>query len=300
MESDPDTSTRRPTPLLVVGINRSGTKWLASTLAAHSQVVGPLQSGKAELILDSNIFSALAHKFPDLTTYAEYRSFIEVWSATRLFALIGADKKALLSAQTWPPHCLDILRTAMDQFALRNEVSHWVLKGEPLNVRAALACWPDARVILIRRGFVDVLRSRLKLFADRNKPTSLVREAGLHALRERVMDRYTRRPHCVAISFEEFRDNQEQTLRYICDHIGVGFERAMLEFSKQSYVNTSFRDKAERRQVLSREQERLAVLALHALRSVPIGLLERVYNSIARRTVPPLPDNAFDAFGDDQ
>ena len=74
------------TPLFVVGLNRSGTKWLSNTLCQHAEVAGVLHE-RFTGILETNMLDTIPRVFPDLREGDDYAAVIELWSATEFFGL---------------------------------------------------------------------------------------------------------------------------------------------------------------------------------------------------------------------
>ena len=79
------------TPIIVVGMNRSGTKWVSNILCNHEDVIG-VQSERHFGILETNMFGTMQDKF-DLSSPEDYVGFLEMWSKTEFFRRTDIDKQ---------------------------------------------------------------------------------------------------------------------------------------------------------------------------------------------------------------
>ena len=65
----------QPTPVIVIGMTRSGTKWLSNILCNHSEMIG-VQSEQHGGIIETNMFHIMPRKF-NLSFADDYIAFIE-------------------------------------------------------------------------------------------------------------------------------------------------------------------------------------------------------------------------------
>ena len=94
------------------------------------------------------------------------------------------------------------------------------------------ACWPDARFIFLLRHPAAIVRSRQDYQgedADEEKNVALIRRY-CEAL-ETARQKYDG----VTIRYEDLTADPESTLRPVCEHLGVPFERGMLSYGEQDH-----------------------------------------------------------------
>ena len=94
------------------------------------------------------------------------------------------------------------------------------------------ACWPDAKLIFLLRHPAAIARSRRNVQtedADPEKNINLIRRY-CEAL-ERARQSYDG----VTIRYEELTSDPETTLRRVCEHLAVPFEREMLDYGTHDH-----------------------------------------------------------------
>jgi LPS sulfotransferase NodH len=95
-----------------------------------------------------------------------------------------------------------------------------------------MECWPDAKLVFLLRHPAAIVRSRQDYQgegADEEKNVDLIQRycEALEAAR--------RRYDGVTIRYEDLTADPEPTLRRVCEHLGVPFEPAMLEYGEQDH-----------------------------------------------------------------
>jgi LPS sulfotransferase NodH len=93
-------------------------------------------------------------------------------------------------------------------------------------------CWPDAKLVFLLRHPAAIVRSRKNLQAedaDQEKNVDLIRRycEALEAARQRYDG--------VTIRYEELTADPEGTTRRVCEHLGVPWEPAMLEYGSHDH-----------------------------------------------------------------
>src|SRR5919108_3944767 len=78
----------RPTPVFVLGLERSGTTWLANILASHPQAVA-VQSEDHFGVHESIFFSHFAPAYGDLNEEHNFRRFATDFTASDYYLLSG-------------------------------------------------------------------------------------------------------------------------------------------------------------------------------------------------------------------
>jgi len=273
--SAPPSSCAAPTPIFVIGMNRTGTKWLSNLIANHPEVIA-VQHERHTGILETNVFDAWPRKFPDLSPPDEYVGFVELWSRTDFFCITGANQKMFYDLSPRPKHILDMFRILMDDFARRNGRRFWLQKVSPWSSRNVLRHFPDARLVVIERDRLETLRSTHQLVTGGREAISLKAIAS-HHLQQRVLRRLQSRPGVAAVRFEELRRHTRRELERICVELGLAFREGMDQSTYER--NTSFRSgESARRRALSTWEIR----KIHAA-GIPLDLIPDVFLDGMRR-----------------
>lgn len=264
-----------PTPIFVLGLQRSGTTWLANLLIEHAAIAG-VASEDHFGVHESIFFSHFARFFGDLTDQAERARFLAAFGDSDYFLLTGLEPEWLkgCGARDYP----GFFRALMDEVARRRGARMWLEKSPHHTLLADQLArdFPDARFLCIVRGAAGQVRSRLGLTERGARYPGRAGEilracsaASLYArhLREFAAGGANRR----LVVFEELKADLEGGMRGIAEFLGVPFDGAM---TRTSYTaNSSFRSDEERRRELSTLDRLLIGAASRALSLVPLGTL---------------------------
>lgn len=281
-----------PTPIFVVGKNRSGTTWLANQLCEHPLVAG-VQHERHHGIHESAYFVRVDGRYGSLTERINYAEFVEVVAASDFFRLAGADKEFLYSL--WPTTYEEVFRHVMDRFAERRGAKAWLEKANVQEgaLRREMAAYPDARFVAIIRDCQATCASSLKgresAGQTGNRAWSLIRIAVDWVYVVKVI-RALRKGggRMIVVRYEDMRADLEGTLRRILDFLGLPWDPAVLG---QTYKpQSSFRTAQERHKALSSMEKGLIRLVAGLGFLVP----RRVLDGLAllrrwRRGRPSLP-----------
>lgn len=231
------------TPVFVIGMTRSGTKWLTNIICNHSEVIG-VQSNRHGGIVESNMFDVMLHKF-DLAYSDDYVAFIDLWSRSDFFRLTGVDKRLFLN-KPWSRDFLQIFVKLMNRFAQQNEKRFWVQKIGPACGLGLLDRLTGARFIVIERDFMDRVTSTIQLKRNLNEYNSGFEAVYDTVAQTKILKRILKRRNVLRVSYERLQDQRQSTISEICNHIGISFEPEMLRDRFQK--NTSFKgdNKAKR------------------------------------------------------
>ena len=285
----------KPTPVFLVGLQRSGTRWLAHVLCAHSNIAGV--RGPRGGIAESFFFSHVARRFGDLGRDDDFIEFLEAYACSTYFISTGLSKDIFYRER--PTTYCGFFRLMMDEVARKKGADLWLEKSPSHSfcVDELSRCCPDAKFIGIKRDIVDNIRSALKLRHNSSRGRMrqfdrllymLHRIVRYHAAHKHIA-RFQRkcRNRMILVDFESLRRSTEVVVRQICDFLGIDFEETMLqtEFSP----NTSFGSEEERQAVLTPGEERLIRLISAVCRTVPYAVyhLEVVIeNALRKKTLP--------------
>jgi hypothetical protein len=99
--------------IIVIGMNRSGTKWISNLISNHPDVVS-LQYERGGGILETNMFTNFPHSFGDLRFPDNYVGLIELWSKTDFFQCAGMDKDFFYSIEKRPTNYFELFQILMN------------------------------------------------------------------------------------------------------------------------------------------------------------------------------------------
>jgi hypothetical protein len=283
-----NSTSSRPVPILVVGMNRSGTKWLSNELSAHPGIVS-VQDTRHTGILETNMLWAMDRKF-DLRSDEDYVGLVEMWSKTDFFQITGQSKEDLFyDVEQRPETATAMFRTLMDAFARSNDADFWLQKTSPLVALDTMSELADARIVVIRRNLMDNLRSRIQHSRNRVGRASIVRAVGIYALEEKAMDRLEQRRPSVSVAYEDMRGDVDATLRPAWRFLGLE-PPGSNEYPWRR--NTSFSKDQDREEVFTSTQKTSIRILYETLSRLPFAGLRRAYE-LAGRRVPPMVRGTF-------
>jgi hypothetical protein len=263
-------SNAKPVPLIVVGMNRSGTKWLSNILCNHPEVAGiqsPLHTG----ILETNFFGTVQRLFGEVLPVDHYVGLVEMWAQSDFFKAAGVEKELFYALRPRPPGPLQMFVTLMEEVARRRRARYWLQKSSPLMASEILPQLPPCRVIVTRRSALPLLESTVRLRRNLGQPSSAIRAAAIFALEDKILGQIERDANALATSYERIEKAPEAEAARLCAALGLAYDPALLRVSFDR--NTSFPRAGEREQVFS-ERERLAIRAsLAASRVIPFAPL---------------------------
>lgn len=264
------------TPIIVVGINRSGTKWLTNEIGEHPDVTS-IRADVHYGIVESNLLTEFGRSF-DLTTDRGYEALLEFWSSTHFFELAAGDVDWFRSLSVRPSNSVEALRLLLDRRAQAEGRRFWVQKVAPVDAAATLEALPDARAVAIRRQPADAVRSRIKQDALRAMSTSPWRAGLSHGIQTRQLDRVVDRFQPLEVSYEDLVVDKHAVLARVREYVGL--ER--FEASSPFEPNTSFEAPAERKEVLGRSGQLVVALTGALCRAMPYPILESAQRILTR------------------
>ena len=252
------------TPVLVVGMNRSGTKWLSNLLCNHSMLAG-VQSERHTGIVETNMFSIMDEKF-DFSSPQDRHVMIDLWTRTDFFRRTSVQRHVLLEAPE-PKTSLEIFVRFMEAHAGLLGRDCWLQKLSPEAALAIIDRLPTAKVVVIKRDFLSTIRSTLQLEHIDGKTPSVFDAVYNFVAQSKLLDRLNSRHATFPVRFEDLRDNLPRTMRAVCDFLDIPFEDDVLQ--SRYAKNTSFKGHDQHPAVGYVEAH---ASRIHALR-VGLGLL---------------------------
>jgi hypothetical protein len=268
-----------PVPVFVLGLQRSGTTWIANILGAHPSVAC-VEAEDHRGIHESIFFSHFASAYGDLSDDRNFSRFVTDFAASDYYVLTGIDEEWLrrLSARDYAV----IFREVMDELARRRGASFWIEKSPHHTLLCGRLAhdFPDARFVCVLRKTVDLVRSRIWAFG-RTPPRyprrffTLLRACAGSALYQRTLQRFASEcDRVMLIHYEDLRTDTEATVRRVTTFIGVLFDSAMLQ--PRYAPNSSFRSPDDRSRALGPADRLIVAIAATFLHFVPLSFLLRL------------------------
>jgi sulfotransferase family protein len=275
-------SGSRPIPVFVLGLQRSGTTWLANVLANHPSAVA-VQAEDHFGIHESIFFSHFARAYGDLADDLNFRRFAAEFTTSDYYVLTGLAPDWLLSDR--PRSYPEAFRDVMDEMARRRGGAQLWIEKSPTHTLLAeelAAAFPDARFVGIERRPAPVIASQLRLDGDEppRYPRRLLRLLSMclvYSLNQRWLARFCGEcDRCQSTSYEALSANPAVETERICEFLGVPFTEDMLDLPWRQ--NTSFEGRDQRSRSLSRLDRAVIAAAVAALRLVPLSLLRSFHD----------------------
>ncbi|MGH6928732.1 MAG: sulfotransferase family protein [Dongiaceae bacterium] len=291
-ELHPTTAVPSPVPIFVLGLQRSGTTWVANMLGAHSQVAC-VESEDHHGVHESVFFSHFARAYGDLGDEGNFRRFATDFAASDYYVLTGVEEGWLWRRR--PASYAAAFRDLMDEMAHRRGARFWVEKSphHTLLCRQLARDFPDARFVCVVRESLSRVRSLL--WGLRRKPPSypgrigfLLTACAANDFYSRTLERFTLEcDRSILVRYEELVRDVEGNLRRIAEFSGVPLEAAMLK--PRFAPNSSFRSAQERDRALGAADRALICGFALLLRVFPLPLLRRFNVWRNRRDRPTWP-----------
>ena len=280
-------------PVFVLGLQRSGTTWLANVLANHPAAVA-VQAEDHFGIHESIFFSHFARAFGDLGDDSNFRRFAEEFVTSDYYLLTGLSADWLLRSRprTYP----DAFRGVMDEMARRAGAELWVEKSptHTLLAEELAADFPDARFVGIERGPHAVIASQFRLEGGELPPyprrfRELLSMSLNYSLNQRWLARFCRDcDRCVLTTYEAISAEPAAETERICAFLGVEFTESMLDLPWRR--NTSFEGRKRPSRSLNALDRALVTLTVAALRPVPLSWLRSFHDRRKARHGVEWPD----------
>ena len=147
--------------ILVVGLNRSGTKWLSNSLANHSNVFA-VTAEQHFGILESNVFNDFSRAFPRLDREDDFIAFVCMWAESDFVKTTGMTRTEMLQWNPRPVTVYEAFNRLMNEMTDRWSRKFWLQKCSPIQAIESVGNLAgQEKVIAIRRSFYNVLELSL-------------------------------------------------------------------------------------------------------------------------------------------
>ena len=282
-----------PAPIFVLGLQRSGTTWLANVLAGHPEVAA-VEAADHQGVHESIFFSHFARAYGDLADDANFDRFATDFTACDYYLLSGLEESWLREhrPRTYP----DAFRSVMGELARRQGAHRWLEKSPHHSLLAPeLAdAFPDARFVSVIREPADLIRSRLWAFRHTPPPyprrfSTLLRACAAVSLYQRRLVQFTAKcDRAILTSYEALRHDLEGEVRRLSARLDLEFDPRMVE--PRYDPNSSFGTAAKRDTALSRLDRGIIRAAMAVMRCIPLPVLEAYEDRRRRRRGLDWPD----------
>lgn len=267
-------------PIIVIGMNRSGTKWLSNILCNHTEIAG-IQSENAKGILETNLFGTMQKKF-DLNYLDEYLGFIHLWSKTNFFKRTKYDIEKFYVIKPRPKNYYEIFGLVMDNYAELQNKSYWLQKCSARNCEPIIEYFNGAHLIFIKRDIIDTLKSTFKLknkkldYELNKKFYGFYHQVFIYVHDEKNMQRFFNLNNSIYVNYEDLKNNQEQIVKNICTSIGIEFDKKMINVSFDK--NTSFDLNKDKEEFFTKFEKIKIKIFYKILKLIPFFLLSFLKN----------------------
>ena len=273
----PDNLTKS---VLVIGLNRSGTKWLSNLIAEHHDVYA-VQHEKHFGILESNVFNDFGRMFPSLETIEARTSFESVWNQTDFINITNVDLHKLMQSNR-PTSVFEAFKLLMGEAAAQRGAKYWLQKCSPVQLATVGSHFADAKKIFIKRKFNDVMVSAIENSKASRGQSGELRLALNYCLQNQVLNNAARQSDVLCISYEELKANSQKTIATVFDFLGLDAN----QIQESEYTpNTSFSGSKVPQQ-LKASTKLFSIMLRTFLSLMPAGLPYRLWKRL-RRNAPP-------------
>jgi hypothetical protein len=217
-------------PIIIVGINRSGTHWVANILSNNPHVA-TVQYERGGGAFETNMFTNFPKSFGDLKYPDNYVGLIELWAETDFFKCAGIDKGFFYNLENRPTDYFVLFRMLMEKYAADQNKKYWLQKVNPYDGVKCIAHYPDANFIVIKRNVVDVIKSSVKGAATKYgiKKKQLVKRVFLYVFQEKILQSI--KNGYIYIEYEDLKANTEKEVKRICEALSLSFAPPFFEIS---------------------------------------------------------------------
>jgi hypothetical protein len=285
--------TMATVPIFVLGLQRSGTTWVANMLAGSGRV-SAVEAEDHRGVHESIFFSHFAVAFGPFDDPTARVRFVEAFAASDYFLLSGLSPDDLAGMVGRARSHAEVFAGVMDAMAARAGNRFWVEKSpdHTLLATALAATFPAARFVCVVRDSRSLVTSRLAAYGRTparglKRKRDLLRGAAVNQLHARHLARFCRTcDRALLVSYGDLLRDPAGTRARIAAFLGSGLAPEALE--SRYAPNTSHAGTATRR--LSGLDVACIAMGDAIARLVPLGALAAVHARIGRRRGVAWPD----------
>lgn len=281
------------TPIFVLGLQRSGTSWVANMLCQHSRCVG-IQSEDHRGIHESLFFSHFSQSYGDLSDDQRYRRFLNDFAKSDYFLLSNLPFEWLLKCRS--RDYTRIFHELMEDVALREGATHWIEKSphHSLHCEDLAKRFPNAAFVCVLREAVTLLPSLLNApwrTASRYpwRFLTIFRSCMSYTLFSKQLKVFAKHnPNAILLHYETILENSKDEAKKLCSFLDLNYQAEMTNVPFRK--NSSFQSGADRSQANSTIDRFFARIALGIFKLIPLRALQ-IANQIKNFIRPePWPD----------
>lgn len=272
-----DNQSLRPIrPLFVLGLQRSGTTWLANLLCSQPEIAGVVAEDHNG-VHESIFFSHFVKQFsPEADPEQRNRMLLALQQSD--YGVLSEVGNGWFPAQQSSGYS-EIFRTMMEQVARRKGASIWLEKSPHHTLLAdeLRSRYPDALFIGVIRDDKSLIASRLYGFGRQperglKRSLDIIRGCLANGLYSRYLKRLAERDRStVVVQYQHLLSDTERTLRLLLPEAGVKGD--MIEPVSKFAANSSFTSGSKKKKALNQADIFLIGLCAGVFRLIPVSFL---------------------------
>ncbi|MEZ5798365.1 MAG: sulfotransferase [Paracoccaceae bacterium] len=284
-----------PVPILVLGIQRSGTTFAANLLAAHPQI-SAVTDRRHQGVHESVFFSHYARIFGDWSDPEARAAAVAEFLRSDYFILCQADPAATRAAMLAAPTAGAAFRSVMQDLAQRSGALAWLEKSphHTLLAEAIAAELPDAVFLCLTRDTAALVRSRLWSFgrvppAYPARAALILKACASNVFHDRYLAGLTQRlgsARVCHLRYDRLQADPDAALDPLLHQLGL---RPLAGRRPAFAPNSSFGSEAQRRAALGTTDLALIHLFTALARMLPQILLRALQRRLSRNRPAEFP-----------
>ncbi|MEM5522468.1 sulfotransferase [Sulfitobacter sp. AS59] len=267
-------------PIFILGLQRSGTTWVANMIAG-SGAVAAVAAQEHRGVHESIFFSHFARAFGAFDDPDARSRFQDAFARSDYFLLTGLDQTVLDDALARAKDFAGVFAIIMDAVAAREGNTHWLEKSPHHTLLADELAerFPEAQFVCLTRSSQTLIASRLAAYGRRPsrglvRAADIIRGALVNALYSRRLTRFAAQ-HCkkaLLIHYDDLVKDASAGRRRLVDFLALGISPDQLVSAFAP--NTSHDRKGTRK--MSLIDRTLIGIGDGIGRLVPLGILAAI------------------------
>ena len=237
--------------VLVVGMNRSGTKGLSNELGYHEDIA-MVGDDSHYGILITPVYEVMDAKF-NLHLTEEYIGAISMLAETDFFKITGIEKGYFYNLKPRPKNYSDLFDELMSEYARRTGKTTWLQKTSPRGYWRNREDLSKTSIVVIKRDLISNIRSRLgsaiRLGRKSGKTKQLIRAIYLYVMEDKLISKICSSIPHLYVNFADFKIDTVNTRNRVFEYLKLDPTR--YDDSRRFPRNTSFGGAVARDEVLS-------------------------------------------------
>ncbi|WP_415897296.1 sulfotransferase family protein [Neptuniibacter sp. QD72_48] len=240
-------------PIFVLGLQRSGTTWLANMLSSHP-CIAAVEADDHQGVHESIFFSHFAKGFGDFNHPKSKARFFENFLESD-YGILSEVQPDFLEKNEDIDSYYAFFRAVMDDVARKKGSSNWLEKSPHHTLMAdeLRLAYPDARFICVLRSDEELIPSRLSGFG-RTPPSGfkrmskIIRACAVNAMNHRYIKKLGGKDaQTIVLQYSDLKKQTEQNMKSILNFLGLDWTDEVLvmrykpnsSFAKVRHENSS-------------------------------------------------------------